>query len=88
MTYYTYILYSQKFDRFYYGQTNDLNNRISKHNAGLVDSTSKFKPWVLFAYKEFKCRSEAIKTERKLKNLKSRNRVADYIAKNNFIKNI
>jgi putative endonuclease len=44
MKYFTYILYSEKFDRFYHGQTQNLDARIIKHNAGYVKSTARFTP--------------------------------------------
>ncbi len=81
MTYYTYILYSNKFDRFYYGQSEDINARLAKHNSGKVVSTAKYMLWVLYAYKQYDTRSAAMKTEKALKNLKSRKRVAEFIKK-------
>ena len=84
MTYYTYILYSNTSDRFYYGQTSDLESRLKRHNSGLVKSTSKFTSWRIYAYKELVNRSGSIKMERKLKNLKSRKRVQEFILKNDF----
>ncbi|WP_430933532.1 GIY-YIG nuclease family protein [Saccharicrinis sp. 156] len=86
MKYCTYILHSQKFDKYYYGQTEDLSSRLLKHNGGKVISTRRYAPWVLFAYKEFSTRSEATRTERKLKNLKSRQRVAQFIRSNDFVR--
>jgi putative endonuclease len=86
MPFFTYILFSQSFDRFYYGQTEDLNARLSYHNSGKVASTAPYIPWALFAYKEVNSRADALKLEKKLKNLKSRKGVAEFISKNNFIK--
>ncbi len=84
MSYYVYILYSKKFDKYYYGQTQDLETRIIKHNSGHEKSTSRFVPWEIHAFKEFNTRSDAMKIEKTLKNQKSRLRVSDYISKNNF----
>jgi putative endonuclease len=84
MTYYTYILYSDKFDRFYYGQTEVLKARIAKHNKGSVISTTRYLPWKLYAYIELESRSEALLMEKKLKNLKSRLRVSEFIKKHGF----
>ncbi|HNQ67105.1 MAG TPA: GIY-YIG nuclease family protein [Bacteroidales bacterium] len=85
MRYYIYILYSEKFDKYYYGQTNDLKERLIKHNSKKVNSTAKYSPWIIFAYKELETRSEAIAFERKIKNLKSRTRVHEYLRKHRFI---
>ncbi|MGE4288349.1 MAG: GIY-YIG nuclease family protein [Salinivirgaceae bacterium] len=86
MPFYTYILFSQNFDRFYYGQTENLSARLEYHNSGKVASTAPYIPWALFAYKQVDSRADAIKFEKKLKNLKSRKRVAAFIIKNDFIK--
>ncbi len=85
MNYYTYILYSTYHDQFYYGQTADIKLRLKKHNAGQVKSTKKYKPWLLFAYKELSSRSEAMIMERKLKNIKARKRLIPFILQHNFI---
>jgi len=42
--YYTYILQSKKDNQFYTGYTNNLDNRIIKHNKGLVFSTKNRLP--------------------------------------------
>jgi putative endonuclease len=84
MTYYTYILYSDKFDCFYYGQTEDLKARIAKHNKGSVISAARYLPWKLYAYIELESRSEALLMEKKLKNLKSRQRISEFINKHGF----
>ena len=44
--FYTYILRSlSHLEQRYIGSTSDLSARLSKHNAGEVPHTSKFKPW-------------------------------------------
>jgi putative endonuclease len=55
-----YILYSEKFDRFYIGQTNDLIKRILRHNNGYVHSTKAFKPWKIVYFKEFETRVDSL----------------------------
>jgi putative endonuclease len=84
MSYYCYILKSTVADKFYYGQTADLDSRLQKHNAGKVKSTSKYAPWFVFAYISCDTRSEAMSIEKSMKNLKSRIRVAEFIKTNNF----
>jgi putative endonuclease len=58
--FFTYILYSEKFDRFYIGQTNDLIKRILRHNNGYVHSTKAFKPWKIVYFKEFETRADSL----------------------------
>ncbi len=66
--FYTYVLYSQNFDRFYVGQTNNISFRLERHNAGLVKSTKHYIPWKLVYFEEFHSRSEAMIREKQLKS--------------------
>ena len=77
--YFTYILHSRTFDRFYIGQTSDLDQRLKYHNFGKVKSSFPYRPWDLVWYCRFNNRKEAMKRERKLKNLKSQSRVISYM---------
>lgn len=80
VVYYVYILYSEKFDRFYVGQTMNLQNRVDRHNKGLENATSPYIPWVILWHTTKNNRSEAVILEQKLKNL-SRNRKHTFIEK-------
>ena len=84
MKYYVYILYSDSFDKYYYGQTQDLRERLKRHNSGREKYTKSYVPWSLYAYKSFSTRGEAVILERKLKNLKSTKRMLDFIIAHNF----
>ncbi len=44
---YVYILESLDSEHFYVGITDDLRARLTKHNAGEVTHTSKYRPWKL-----------------------------------------
>jgi putative endonuclease len=80
MSYIVYILFSEKFDRYYIGQTQDIEARIIRHNAGSVLSTKPYLPWEVRCTIYKVTRSEAIKLERKLKNL-NRERLLLFIGK-------
>jgi len=67
--FYTYILYSISGGRYYIGQTNNISDRVSKHNGGFVRSTKPFIPWNMVGCIEKTSRSEAMLIEKKLKNL-------------------
>jgi putative endonuclease len=82
--YFCYILISLKDGRFYIGQTNNLENRLKQHNQGKSNYTKRFIPWKLFAFIKVDSRNKAMDFERKIKNLKSRNRILIFIEKNNF----
>ena len=70
--FYIYILYSTTKDRYYIGQTNNIEKRLLRHNNKEVRSTKHGVPWNLVYQETFLTRSEAIKRERYLKSLKSR----------------
>ena len=67
--FFTYILYSNLFDKYYIGQTNEVKQRLKRHNSGQVKSTKPYKPWRLILVIEKTSRSDAMILERKLKNL-------------------
>ncbi len=70
--FYTYVLYSQTFNKIYIGQTSDLNRRLSDHNSGKSTHTSRYIPWEIFYSEGFSSRSEAMKREKQLKSQKER----------------
>ena len=84
MDYFVYILKSEKDHRFYIGQTQDLEQRISAHNSGKSSYTKKYIPWQLYAYRICSDRAEAMGLETKLKNLKSHARMIEFIEKHGF----
>ena len=80
MHYYVYILYSEGFKKYYIGQTQDLQERLVKHNNGYNDSTKPYRPWKLLLAIEKKSRSESVVLEKKLKNL-SKKKISEFIQK-------
>jgi putative endonuclease len=78
--YYTYVLYSPKFDRIYIGQTDYLEKRLERHNLGLVRSTKAYVPWETMLCERFKTRSEALRREKELKSYRGREFIRDLIA--------
>ncbi len=71
--YYVYILYSKSHDRYYVGQTNDVERRLIEHNENpRMTYTHKFRPWELVRQYEVDTRSNAMKLERYIKKMKSR----------------
>lgn len=71
--YFVYILKSLKDYGYYIGQTENVHDRIKKHNKGLVKSTKSRIPFVLVKEESFNTRSEARKRENYLKKLKGGN---------------
>ncbi|HOB32376.1 MAG TPA: GIY-YIG nuclease family protein [Verrucomicrobiota bacterium] len=71
--YYVYILQSLSFqDCYYTGLTEDLGERLRKHNEGAVPHTRKFKPWRIKTAIAFTDRSRAAAFERYLKTSSGR----------------
>ena len=64
--FYVYIL-KNKNDKIYIGQTNNLIERLRRHNLGLMKSTKFGLPWGIIHSEFFETRSEAMKRERGLK---------------------
>ncbi len=77
---YVYINYSEKFDKFYIGQTSNFESRLRLHNSGLVASTKPYIPWVNKLIIVKANRADAMILEKKLKNL-NRQRLLAFIEK-------
>ena len=72
MAFYTYILFSEKTNKYYIGSTEDIDKRVERHNAGATISTKPGRPWKVVYHEEYCSKSEAIKRENYLKRMKSR----------------
>ena len=72
MAYWVYVPRSDSANRRYVGQTDDLERRLSRHNAGLVFATAPYRPWRLVHSEQLQSRSEAMRRERFLKSGKGR----------------
>lgn len=72
-----YIVYSQKRSRYYVGQTYDIENRLIRHNSGLVVSTKTVAPWDLVYIQNVNSRSEALILEKKIKKRGAKRYIED-----------
>jgi putative endonuclease len=61
--YFVYILFSLKDKRTYVGYTNELGQRLQKHNTGQVRSTKHRRPLELLFTEKFQTGQEAKKRE-------------------------
>jgi putative endonuclease len=61
--FFTYILHSEKDNKYYYGSTSDLESRIKAHNKGKVRSTKSRRPLMLVYSESFSTKKEAIQRE-------------------------
>ena len=77
--YYTYIIYSQRLDRYYAGSTNNLSRRLEDHNRGKDKYTRKGSPWELTYFETFSARKDAYNRECEIKRQKSRSYIEQLI---------
>ena len=65
--YYVYVLLSQTDNEKYIGSTNDLRDRLKKHNDGEIVSTKRYRPWQLVYYEAYLLEKLARQREKSLK---------------------
>ena len=65
--YIVYILFRESSLKYYTGQTDNLENRLRRHNSGLSLSTKSGKPCEIIYEIGFPMRSEAMLLEKKIK---------------------
>ncbi len=72
--FFVYILYSSSFDKYYVGQSENVEHRIAFHNDVTRNKiwTSRGIPWELKTVIGFESKTEALKAEKFIKNQKSR----------------
>ncbi|MES1181895.1 MAG: GIY-YIG nuclease family protein [Flavobacterium sp.] len=76
MSFYVYIIQSQKDNSFYKGFSEDPYQRLLQHNNGESQYTSSKIPWVLVCILEFDSKTEALVKERKLKKYSNSSLIA------------
>ena len=67
LNYLTYVLLSEKDEKFYVGFTKDLRERLEKHKTGKVKSTANRRPLKLIYYEACLDERDAIKREKYFK---------------------
>jgi len=68
MNFTVYILFSKSCQKFYTGQTQDLDNRLIEHNTGESKSLRPCIPWQVIWKTQVETRTEAMNLERKIKS--------------------
>jgi len=75
-----YILYSATKNKFYIGCTSDdLEERIRKHNSNHNGFTGNVNDWVLTYSEVFELKADAFAREREIKKWKSRKKIEELI---------
>ena len=77
MNYIVYILISEKDGKYYYGYTSNLEERLARHNNGLVKSTKARTPFKVHYFEIFNTKTEAIKREIFFKSIEGYNWLRD-----------
>ena len=75
MSYFLYIIQSDKDGTYYVGSTQDIKDRLARHNQGRSNYTRNRGPWEVVYFEEYSRRVDAVKREKAIKNRKRR----DYI---------
>ncbi len=76
---FVYILKSRKDGSYYVGTTNNLEDRLNRHNQGRSKFTKTKRPWELVYFEEHPDRSSAMKKEYALKRHKSREHIETFV---------
>ncbi|AXY76881.1 GIY-YIG nuclease family protein [Paraflavitalea soli] len=82
MAFFVYILYSEKLDKYYIGVTENVEERLRKHQCNHSGFTGKASDWSIRFTELHPDKTAALKRERQLKGWKSRIRVEQLIQKN------
>jgi len=71
MSYYVYVLYSEKHRIYYKGFTEDISKRLHEHNHDLGRFTAGKGPWQLIVVEEYPTKREALIREKAIKKCKA-----------------
>ena len=71
--FHVYILESETTGKWYYGFTEDINQRVADHQSNRAGFTRYKGPWKLIFNKSFNNKPEALSFERYIKNCKNKN---------------
>ncbi len=79
MTYFVYILQSLKDGSYYVGTTQDLSQRMERHNQGRSKYTKAKRPWQVIYSEEYRDRSTAMKREYEIKSRKAKGYIENLV---------
>ena len=82
-----YIIYSKKLNRYYTGETNDISERLRKHNdhSYKYAFTTAAADWELKLIKEIETKEQAVYLEKFIKRMKSKVFIQKVIAQPNIL---
>jgi putative endonuclease len=73
MPHYVYIIQSLKDQKYYIGETHDVEARLQFHNSGKQRSTRNRIPFILILVETFENRTQALAREKQIKSWKGGN---------------
>lgn len=77
--FFVYCLFSEKHNRLYIGQTDNIERRFSEHCKGRVLSTKAYLPYRLIYTEALVTKSDAVKREKELKLSQGRRFLKSFI---------
>ena len=81
MSYYVYILKSERTNRFYTGYSKNPQKRLIRHNTHATKSTRTGIPWHLVYMERYDDKFSEIRREVEIKKIKSRQYIEELIRK-------
>ena len=72
MSFFLYVIYSPSIDQYYVGHSENIEDRLFRHNNSGSKATKKVKDWKLVYAERFGSKAEAVKRELEIKKKKSR----------------
>jgi putative endonuclease len=81
MAFVVYIIHSPSLNQYYVGQTENLDDRLFRHNNSGSKATKKANDWKLVYSESFNSRAEAYSREMEIKRRKSKKYIEALIAK-------
>ena len=85
-----YIIYSEKLDRYYTGETPNFDNRLNQHNSHYFNNnyTKGAKDWTLKLLFQTRNREEALYLEGFIKRMKSKKFIEKVIADSKILNDL
>ncbi len=85
MSYFVYIIQSEKDGSYYIGSTQDITERLERHNQGRSKYTKLKRPWNLMYYEEYPNRSDAVKRENQIKRRKDKEYIESLVKRSRHL---
>ncbi|WP_185215838.1 GIY-YIG nuclease family protein [Sphingobacterium mizutaii] len=78
--YTVYIIYSPSLDRYYIGFTQDITDRLRRHNSKSKGFTNRANDWIIVYVESFNQKNEAMRREKEIKGWKSKKLIEKLIS--------